>query len=656
MSATRSSVFLRIPSAMIATLLLSAPAIAGDFRVETVKLSSGGLAEIIGRAEVGNDGMVEMEVSVKHVDDILKSLTVLDGGAKVTNMTLAGSSPDDNVFRRLPFASGDLTDVSRIANAIQGVPVKVWRGNTLEQSGTVLGVSERSGANGAKSHVLSLLDGGTIRNVILDSQVSLEILSDEIKKMLSEAVKSQERKKTDNVRRVRVKLEGAKLGSIKMSYVAPASVWKTSYRLISDPKSGKARLQAWAIVENSTETAWKDVNLTLSSGNPTLLTQKLYERIWRTRRDISADQVVNHARQLGVQAPPRFALASEMMRSQSTTSVSAEVAERGDQLAPPTDAINAIDGGINVLYSIPRAISLGTDETLSLPIIDAEVPVERVVYRPLRWTLPNPVSALKIKNNTGSDLPAGIATIFSLRDGFVGDAQVKSLRHLKDDLLTFGTDRKVVMDARESPPASASTIIIENGILRTTRKHTITTSYSVQGADDAGITVIVDHPKRHGWKVKSTENLDEHPGAYRISRNVTGAKEHLIEVVDERIDHESTKLIDATEDNLLLWSNAAADKAIVSKLKRVWAAKAELSAAQRDLQSLESQSQRIHSHQSRIRENLKAVPSDSTLAATYLENLSNQELELTKIEANVRQGTHKIETLQQKLRDAIKDI
>ena len=49
---------------------------------------------------------------------------------------------------------------------------------------------------------------------------------------------------------------------------------------------GKARLQAWGILENATGEDWQDVDVTLSSGSPVTLKQRLLESYWRDRPEI----------------------------------------------------------------------------------------------------------------------------------------------------------------------------------------------------------------------------------------------------------------------------------------------------------------------------------------------------------------------------------
>jgi hypothetical protein len=67
--------------------------------VKSVTLSSGGLAEIVRSAEVGNDSEITIDVPLDHIDDVLKSLIVRDGKGRVKTLSLAGPNPLDETFR-----------------------------------------------------------------------------------------------------------------------------------------------------------------------------------------------------------------------------------------------------------------------------------------------------------------------------------------------------------------------------------------------------------------------------------------------------------------------------------------------------------------------------------------------------------------------------
>ena len=52
-----------------------------------------------------------------------------------------------------------------------------------------------------------------------------------------------------------------------MNYLVETPVWKTSYRLILDGEK-QGFLQGWALVDNTSEDDWENVQLTLVAGRP----------------------------------------------------------------------------------------------------------------------------------------------------------------------------------------------------------------------------------------------------------------------------------------------------------------------------------------------------------------------------------------------------
>ena len=69
---------------------------------------------------------------------------------------------------------------------------------------------------------------------------------------------------------------------MRVGYIQETPVWKTSYRLVLNDEE-QPFLQGWAIVENTTENDWKDVELTLVSGRPISFIMDLYQPLYVSR-------------------------------------------------------------------------------------------------------------------------------------------------------------------------------------------------------------------------------------------------------------------------------------------------------------------------------------------------------------------------------------
>ena len=67
-----------------------------------------------------------------------------------------------------------------------------------------------------------------------------------------------------------------------MNYLVETPVWKTSYRLILDGEK-QGFLQGWALVDNTSEDDWENVQLTLVAGRPISFIQDLYRPLYTQR-------------------------------------------------------------------------------------------------------------------------------------------------------------------------------------------------------------------------------------------------------------------------------------------------------------------------------------------------------------------------------------
>lgn len=102
----------------------------------------------------------------------------------------------------------------------------------------------------------------------------------------------RKRDKKDRLETVTLALDG-KEHDLLIGYVAETPVWRPSYRLVINKKSGdgpsSADLQAWGIVQNLSGEDWKGVKLTLVAGAP-LAFQSTLERAVVPPRPVVTDQ------------------------------------------------------------------------------------------------------------------------------------------------------------------------------------------------------------------------------------------------------------------------------------------------------------------------------------------------------------------------------
>lgn len=628
-----------------ALLPLQSGATASESRVEAITLSSGGLAEVNRSARVDGNETVEIEIPLEQVDDILKSLVVRDPSGKVGGLTLDGLSPVEETFRRLPFGPDTMGSLPDLAASLQGVSVRATSGGRTVE-GVVLGVGtegRRSDPEAPVERILSVMTGeGAIDVLKLSTDTTLEILDEAMREKLREAAAVSGRGRIDDMRRIAISLSGNSGRDIALSYVVPAPVWKTAYRLVSG-EDGKARLQAWAIIENATGEDWKNVAVTLSSGAPVTLSQRLHQRYWHQRPEIPVTA--------GATTPPRpdnaagisadmsassggGAMLQKRMRSAAPVSAPAPVSAEVMTYAPIAEAREqaaAQEGQTSASYRLADPVNLRAGQTLSVPFIDAEVPAEQVsLFQPERGEA-HPIAALFLQNGTGASLPPGILTIYDGRDGYVGDAQLAGIPATESRMVSFAADRKVEVTSDMKPEEAVTRIKVVDGVLLVTSLSRLVTTYSIKGAADGARTVVIEHPRRNGWRVVSDALSSSTPTHHRLRVEIGEGASKDVTVTAEQDRTDRFALVDAGADALLGWSGAAANPETAAKLAELGELRRKAADAQNELRDIEDAIGRIAEAQGRIRDNLAAAPADSALARRYLGMLEKTEDEIAAL-------------------------
>lgn len=634
-----------------AILLLSAafPAIslaADNGAIRAITLSSGGLAEVSRSAAVDSDGVARIEVPLDQVDDMLKSLVVNETGGSVAGMSLAGPQPLQETFKGLPFTPETLSSVPSLLTSIQGARVSVTSGGKTVE-GSILGIEIRKAGENAPIQLLTVLDkDGAVETLALGEDASVRIDDADMRAKVAKAAAAIARGKNDRTRVIDIKLNGVKNGGdIGLTYVVPSPIWKTAYRVVIG-ENDKARLQAWTVLENASGEDWKGVKLTLTSAEPVTLKQGLHQLYWRERQEVPVNTASNNVpdpdsgdlsnrQRLSANVQQQMAPA-KAMRGGADRKASALAADELERPAAPmqiasTDPTTATESDISATFALPGTYDLANGDTLSVPIVDAEVDADMVdVYR-AGSAFRNPIAAVMLKNTAGISMPAGILTVYDNKVGYIGDSQLSALPKGDTRLASFATDRKVSISEQQTPTEEIASLKVADGIIHAFIKYRQTTTYTVSGALDGERTVIVEHPIRDGWSFSSDQSFGKTATHQRLKAVVPAGSEKTLIAVDEQLQSNSYALVDAEPDMLLGWSASTHDKALVDKLANLAEMRKKQVAAQNDLQNLDNEIEKLTNDQDRIRQNIGAVPENSDLKKRYLKALADSEDQIAVI-------------------------
>ncbi|ACB27390.1 conserved hypothetical protein [Methylobacterium radiotolerans JCM 2831] len=614
---------------------------ASPGRIRAVTLSSGGLAEVTQVHPVDGDATIGLDARSEQIDDILKSLVVRDPVGTVGALRLDGLDQADETLRTMPFTADDLSGPARLLGKLQGVPIRIQSGGrTLE--GRVLGVSERNaGTESGEVAILTVLTGtGTLESVSIEDGAAVTIQDSAMAAKIAEAIAAAGTAKVGDAHRVEVDVSGRGQREIRLTYVVAAPVWKTSYRIV-DGGGGRANLQAWAIIENALGADWAGVDVTLSSGSPVALLQRLHRRYWRKRPEapVMVEDVGMPDLDPGTVAPRSVArlrapapAAAPLPAPMARMDTRAESAEPSYDAAAATAGAAASEGDVAANFTLPHPVDLRAGSTLSVPFIDTEIEAERVaLWQPGRGI--HPTAAFRIRNSATATLPAGLITLYDREAGYLGDARLPATPVGEQRLASFALDRKVAVQAETEPSQALTQITVVDGVARATVIAREVTTYTIKGAPDAARSVIIEHPRREGWTLTASARDSETPTAYRLKVAVPAGGTAETRAVLEHVQIDAYNLVDADEALLVRWAGLATDPELGGKLKTMSRARAEVAAATRTVEEIAEREAKVQAEQERIRSNLGAVPKDSELARRYLTRMGGQEDELAKLAA-----------------------
>ncbi|NNE99601.1 MAG: carboxypeptidase regulatory-like domain-containing protein, partial [Pyrinomonadaceae bacterium] len=261
--------------------------------IKRVIVYSNGVAYIERRGIVNGNVEVNLAFKQSQVDDVLKSMVVLDlGKGRIGTVSYNSSAPQSARMAEIPFSvraktNGDTSHggIAGVLSQLQGARVLVTSSKGAA-SGAILTVEKRMVTDERMSrpnHYLVISsETGEISNFNLTDVRSVKLLDGDTKRDVNEFAKASASTRRRDAKTITVTSEGSSRRELVVSYTISAPIWKTTYRVVLDDE-GKPFFQGWAIVDNVSEDDWKDIQLSLVSGSPVSFIQNLQRPFYRYR-------------------------------------------------------------------------------------------------------------------------------------------------------------------------------------------------------------------------------------------------------------------------------------------------------------------------------------------------------------------------------------
>ncbi|MDR1791605.1 MAG: DUF4139 domain-containing protein [Propionibacteriaceae bacterium] len=602
--------------------------------LKRVALYSSGVGFFEHRGEAVDSVQVALPFGEEAMSDVLKSLAVNDPACVAPSLSYPSRTHSRS--SRIGAGGPDLPEHVRSDELF-----KWLRGTRLEVTtaeGTLVGrvfeYEEKGSSDEAGYAQLSLYVDGTIQRVDASKILSFRPLDDRIKDDIEARMDAQlggEREPAV----LKLPAEGAR--EVSLAFVTSAPVWKASYRLdLTDAPT----LQGWAIVDNTSDTDWDEVQLSLFVGKPSSFTQALYDPI--------------HIDRIVVQPQMRWRIPDDEEELESFHANAAggvtdwEVVDHSeDRLIPEERLLRAImfesrnyqnrpvpkTAGNSFAYTVPTPVNLKHGQSTMIPLVQGELKARKVSIwqaADIKKDADRPILGVQLENTTGAQLPAGAVTVYD-DNLFAGDALLNFVPQNAERIIGYGYDLAVRCSRESESDDSVVFVKVVDSVAKLTFESRMRTTYTLVNESASARTLLIEHPREAGESLVVPVDGEKREKCFRIECELAPGetKKLLVETVAPR--YEGVEIAKADEVKLLWASGAApagAAKDALEKALDLQRRRAKLRAA---LSESEKREKRLVDEQARIRENLLAVGVDSRSGANYQRRMEAVESRLDAV-------------------------
>ena len=666
------------------------PAAQTDLALRRVVLYRNGIGYFERHGEVDDDHLA-IKVRRDQVDDLLKSLTVIDrstGKAVSVSMPLDPESWANAALATLAPGRGSLATV---LDGLRGTAVVL---RTLE--GRIRGrivmveviVNEPDPSNRAARAIVptpdngvqndwrvTLLDGDELQTVRLSKIYGVKLEDGDLALQLNRRLDASAGEGMFQQVEVIVRLAGKHAHDLAVSYVVAAPMWKPTYRVVlPEQGKGKALLQGWAVVDNTSGEDWNDVALSLTSGEPIAFRYDLHTPRTVGRADLTeagvsrravvavgettydesdAEPMVETAADLDMPAPEDWDGAPEKSarREESRRDEKPAAKPAGGRAsagparlaepqpaAPPATAIDydalrrstqasarAKQAAGLTSFDLRERVTVPNGNSTMVAVLNESVDGEQTfLYKPGGAGIgyeANPYRVVRFRNSTPFVLEPGPIAIYS-GDSFVGEGLSESVGSGVSATLPFAVEPAIMVSSIATYSGDQMQLLrIVRGVLEVETFARTTTTWSVKAPKSMGtFTVLVRHSKS-GWNYELQERpsgTEELPDGYLVPVAVRRAgEEGTVTLVEQTPSVTTLSIWDGRALGLLegLVAQATLTTELRKKLEPVVKLRQEIGRIDTEIEGLKRQQVELDQRANETRENLEAIKKDPAAGA-----------------------------------------
>lgn len=669
---------MRSAAAFVAVSLLSLTAFGQDqaaqpLKVRKIVVYKHGVGYFEREGKVTGDQQVALQFKTAQMKDLLKSLFAVDlNGGKIATIQYDTKDPLSKQLEDILIHVPEENTLTQFLTQLKGARVEATLAGE-KVTGSVVGIEPvlKQTKDGAiTSYKLVLYaDGGRIQPIDLLEAQSLRLLDEGLQKDLARVLDIHLKAKHADRKSVVLNATGQGERSVRVGYIIETPIWKTSYRLLFADNE-KPLLQGWAILENTTDEDWDQVDVSFVAGSPMSFVMDLYTAYYPVRSEIPVGVTAapkpdglalvekaaakaaappapgaTRGRAFGGMADKKAADAEDRLAGESLArrEMRKNLAEELESSMAP--AVAGVDVGDLFAYQAREKVSVKRGQAALVPILSERVDGgERILF--YRASVSSkPMNTYYFKNSTALTLEAGPVTVF---DGStcVGEGLMrKVLKKDMKDMIPFAVEAGVAIDRKvnqRSDPVTRATIA--NGVMTMQYTQNYESVYSIKSQLGKDTVLYLDHPRTANFKLaepaKAEEEVENH---YRFRIEVKAGQTAEFKVRETMPASTSITLLGTQAETIRYYlQQRYLSDAAKALLQSLIATQGQINGLRQRENDLAAERTRVTEDETRIRQNvgiLRDTPAELERRKKYLETLEKHETRLDQIREESKQAT-----------------
>ncbi|MBX3389771.1 MAG: hypothetical protein KF691_09995 [Phycisphaeraceae bacterium] len=665
--------------------------------ITRITLYRSGVASFERSGTVSGDATLNLRFDNAQVNDVLKSLVAADlsGNGTIRGVSYASNAPLARRLAAFGINLGDDPSMGTLLGRLRGAEVKIATANGTV-TGTILGSEMREEASGnARKTIqvpfLNIVGKSGIHSVNLFEARTIELTDPELQSELTKALAAIAQQRREQSRSLDVSFTGKGDRKVALMYTHESPVWKASYRVLLGDDA-KTRLSGWAIIENTTDEDWTDVQLSLVSGRPVSFTMDLQEPLFAYRPSVAVPSVGGMLPRLYEEEVDRLAsagskdekkVAGRQLSAAAAKSKSGDARNYGFADAPAAPAVDAAATGWAQLssesmadsmasgasgtvtgevfhYDVSTPTTIARQSSAMIPIVGADVKARRVSILspgPSNQTR-YPMRGMELTNSTDLQLLPGPVAVYD-SGVYAGDSMIEQIGPGDSRLISYATDLEVPATTDESATSDIKRLRIVRGSFELRTNATQTTTYKLRNKDEkASRTVILEQMRLGGYKLANPSKPTSETGSlYRFEVELKPGESKEFKVVQETAGTSTLALNSYDDRSIVAWQQEGkASPQVLEAFREVAKRQSAIKSLERRIADLDAEWKRTSDDQNRTRENMRTIDRNSDLYARYMKKLGEQETQGEQIGAENIQSKEKLRSMQDDLAKYISEL